>query len=166
MKEIILNYTQYNVWANKQIVDLIQQLTEEDCQKEIGGSFPTLRKTIAHIWFAEDVWLQRLLMAEKVIAPEEDETMSFKDMCKNWIASSEGLLQFTEKIHDDRGLIHEFHYNNIKGEHFKSQVWECLHHVCNHSTFHRGQVINFLRMLGVSKIPSTDFITYCRGKKG
>jgi uncharacterized damage-inducible protein DinB len=165
MKEILVQYTKYNVWANKLLIAILATLSDEDVNKDLGGSFPSIRKTAEHIWLAESVWLQRLQMAEKVIVPTDDFTGSFTESCQEWIKCSEGLLQFAEKIYDERGVVHEFHYQNIKGENFKSNVSDCLQHVCNHSTFHRGQLVVYLRQLGISKIPSTDFITFCRGKK-
>ena len=164
MKEIVLNYTQYNVWANKAIIEIVNSLPNEDVEKELVGSFPSVRKTIAHIAFAESIWIQRLQMAEHIIIPNDDDHKPFAELCNEWLGYSNELLAFTDKIKDERGLQHEFHYTNIKGELFKSKVWECLQHVCNHSTFHRGQLITYCRQLGITKIPSTDFITFCRIK--
>ncbi len=165
MKEILLNYTEYNVWANKLIAEVLCTLTEEEATKELGGSFSSIRKTVQHLWLAESVWLQRLHMAEHVVLPAENFSGDLNDICQRWLTCSEDLFLFTKKIKDERGLEHQFHYTNIKGEFQKSKVWECLHHVCNHSTLHRGQLITYLRQIGVTKIPATDFIAYCRGKK-
>ncbi|MGB3005447.1 MAG: DinB family protein [Chitinophagaceae bacterium] len=38
-------------------------------------------------------------------------------------------------------------------------------HVFNHAAYHRGQLINMLRQLGVKKLPATDFIIWSRNKK-
>lgn len=164
MKELLLNYAEYNVWANKLIAEILCALPKDKRQQEMVGSFPSIQKTTLHIWGAENIWLQRLQMAEHVIVVTENDEDSFDDTCRQWLKTSEGLLLFTQKIHDERGFEHQFHYKNIKNEHFKSKVWECLHHVFNHSTFHRGQLITYLRQLGITQIPSTDFITFCRKK--
>jgi uncharacterized damage-inducible protein DinB len=165
MNEILLNYTEYNVWANKLIAAVLCTLTEEESKNELGGSFSSIRNTAQHLWLAESVWLQRLNMAEHVVLPAENFSGDLNDICQLWLTCSEDLFLFTKKIKDERGLEHQFHYTNIKGEFHKSKVWECLHHVCNHSTLHRGQLITYLRQIGVTEIPATDFIAYCRGKK-
>ena len=165
MKELLLNYTEYNVWANSLIADALSKLTDEQTTKELGGSFSTIRKTVEHSWLAESVWMQRLLMAEHVIIPTENFSGDLKEVCRQWLICSDDLFRFTQKIKDERGFEHQFHYTNIKGEFQKSKVWECLQHVCNHSAVHRGQLINYLRQVGVTKIPSTDFIAFCRAKK-
>ena len=162
MKEIILNYTHYNLWANRLISEVLLRVPDEQARQEMGGSFSSLQKTAEHVWVAECIWLQRLHMVEQVMVPSQASHGDMGDLCKQWLQCSEGLDNFATDIRDDRGLEHTFHYYNMAGEHQKSTVWECLHHVCNHSTFHRGQMVTLLRQLGISKIPSTDLITYYR----
>ncbi|MFZ1368754.1 MAG: DinB family protein, partial [Ferruginibacter sp.] len=60
-------------------------------------------------------------------------------------------------------LVHVFAFIRNK-EQVKMPVYQMLHHVFNHATYHRGQLVTMLRQLGVDKIPSTDFSTFCRKK--
>src|ERR1700741_4907820 len=53
MKEILLNYTRYNAWANARIIDLLKNLSDEELDRELGGSFPSVRATAYNIWGAE-----------------------------------------------------------------------------------------------------------------
>lgn len=162
MKDILLQYTKYNLWANLKIGKLLEGLTTDQVHQSLGGSFDTIRKTTEHILMAEDIWWQRLCMQEHVAPLQLAEDRQWLDILQQWKVSSEHLLQFTEKIMDDRGCLHQFHYTNLAGEAFKITVWECIQHVCNHSTFHRGQLVNYGRSIGLTKIPSTDFITFSR----
>jgi uncharacterized damage-inducible protein DinB len=43
-------------------------------------------------------------------------------------------------------------------------VYQILLHLANHNTYHRGQLVNMLRQLGVEKIPQTDFVVWSRKK--
>jgi uncharacterized damage-inducible protein DinB len=54
------------------------------------------------------------------------------------------------------------HYATFAGMSTKSTLLDILHHLMNHGTYHRGQLTTFLRQLGFTKIPSTDFITFTR----
>ena len=60
MKQILLNYTAYNLWANTKLLDVLKSLDPSLLDKEIKSSFPSLRKTFNHIWSAEEVWHRRL----------------------------------------------------------------------------------------------------------
>ncbi|MBL0200663.1 MAG: hypothetical protein IPP81_11100 [Chitinophagaceae bacterium] len=37
-------------------------------------------------------------------------------------------------------------------------VYQMLHHVFNHASYHRGQLVTMLNQLGADKIPGTDFL--------
>ncbi len=56
-------------------------------------------------------------------------------------------------------------YRNLKGDQFSQPVYQVLHHIFNHSTYHRGQLVTMLRQVGLEKIPSTDFIAWARIEK-
>jgi uncharacterized damage-inducible protein DinB len=64
----------------------------------------------------------------------------------------------------DMSLEHVFQYYSTKRELFKDSTWQVVLHVFNHGTYHRGQLVNMLRQLGVEKIPQTDFIVWTRKK--
>lgn len=165
MKEILIDYTTYNLWANKLIIDVLLNVSKEDWDKDLGGSFGTLRKTVYHIFGAESIWIQRIEMKENPIFPEPDMNADIRVVCNDWQDISAQMLAFVEKQFDDRGFSHEFVYKTLKNQQFKNRVYDAIHHCMNHSTFHRGQLVHMARMLGETKIPSTDFITYCRENK-
>jgi uncharacterized damage-inducible protein DinB len=165
MKQILLAYTQYNLWANKRIIELFSNLDDDMLDKDLGGSFHTIRKTVYHIWGAESIWHQRLNMVEHVSIPQENYVGDFQAACKAWQDVSTMINEFVAKQYDDRGFEHEFAYRALKNTPMKSNVFDAIHHCMNHSTFHRGQLVNYARMIGITKIPSTDYITYCREKK-
>ncbi|MBP6455156.1 MAG: DinB family protein [Chitinophagaceae bacterium] len=162
MKKIYLQYALYNVWTNKQLILLIQQFSQEELEKELGGSFSSIQKTVYHLWMAEQIWLQRLQLAENISLPNENE--SFKSMIKNWQQTSKDLVKFVEELFNDDGIEHQVQYKSINKELFKTSVGDCLHQVFNHASFHRGQLINYCRMLGKTKIPATDYIAFVRRK--
>jgi len=52
-------------------------------------------------------------------------------------------------------------YRNLEGKSFEAPLWQLMQHVANHSTYHRGQVVAMLRMLG-AKAVSTDLVLWDR----
>ena len=53
------------------------------------------------------------------------------------------------------------HYKNVAGDEFSNPVWQTLHQLTNHATYHRGQVVTLLRQLGVKPV-ATDLIAFYR----
>ena len=62
----------------------------------------------------------------------------------------------------EANIVHVFAYQNSKRELFKQPVYEVLLQLFNHQTYHRGQLTNMLRQLGIDKIAATDFIVFSR----
>ena len=63
MKDLLLQYTKYNLWANTKLLGFIESAAAKDpavLDKEIPSSFNTLRKTLYHIYYAENIWYKRL----------------------------------------------------------------------------------------------------------
>ena len=162
MKQLLQQYAAYNVWANKRIIETASQLSEEQLNKEIVSSFPSVYKTVLHLMEVENAWWERLKLVEHPSLSGWFEG-SFDELSKKW---SELSQQWHNWIKDanDANITHVFAYYNSKKEYFKQPVYEMLLHLFNHQTFHRGQLITMFRQLGLDKISPTDFIVFARKK--
>ncbi len=163
MKQVLLQSSGYTIWANQQMFDCIGNLSGDQINQEIVSSFPSIQKTILHIWDAESIWWQRLKLVEKIERPSEGFTGNFQELVK---LVDQQSIQWKEWVDNatEPQLEHVFFYRNTKREEFKQPVYEMLLHLMNHGTYHRGQLVTMLRQLGVEKIPQTDFAFFCRKK--
>ncbi len=162
MKETLLQYAGYNVWANNRIIDVMLKLGTAAVDKEMPGSFPTIRTTVYHIWSAEYIWLQRLQLLDQPRWAASSFEGHFEEACLLWKQVSSDLLHFVSGQYNDASFGHVLQYYNRKSQPFKNKVGDVLLHVFNHGTYHRGQLVTMLRTAGVQQIPATDFIVYIR----
>ncbi|MDQ3846474.1 MAG: DinB family protein [Bacteroidota bacterium] len=164
MKELLLQFSVYNTWANELLLGTITKLPEEKQHQEVPSSFTSLYKTVLHVWDAESIWWQRLKLQERIVPPSENFTGAMTEMVTGLLNQNR---QWQEWINEaqERMLEHVFHYQNSKREQFKQPVYQMLLHLFNHGTYHRGQLVNMLRQLEVSPVPQTDFIVWSRRKK-
>ncbi len=163
MKELLQQYAAYNIWANKTMFERIGRLPEEKIMQEIVSSFPSVYKTALHMWQAESIWWQRFEKAEKIMVISEVFKGSFNELVSGLAAQSQQWKTMVDNSSED-GLTAEFSFirNN---EPFTMKLNNMLLHLFNHATFHRGQLVTFLRQLNETDIPSTDFSTYTRTLK-
>ncbi len=49
----------YNYWARDRQLETCAALTPEQFLKPLGGSFPSVRDTLAHLIAVEWIWLER-----------------------------------------------------------------------------------------------------------
>ena len=163
MKQLLLTYTGYEIWANEQLLNLSVELSPEMQNQQLVSSFPSVYKTFLHMWDASSAWWQRLQMHDQVVIP----SLSFQPGMKD-IAN--GLLQQNRQWHSfvsdasEAMLSADLPYKNMRGEHFVQPVYEIIVHLSNHGTYHRGQLVTMLRQLGIERIPQTDYIVYTRQK--
>lgn len=164
MRELLLRYAMYNIWANQRLLALLSGLSEEQLDKVLDSSFPSLRATAYHMWNSEGIWLQRLLLASPVIPPAKDFDGTWQEFVRRFSRQNEQVKDFIATASDAK-LAHTIEYNHPVRGICKSSVENTLLMIFNHTTYHRGQLVTMLRQLGVTKIPSTDFIEYTLIKK-
>lgn len=161
MIEEIRELYAYNRWANERILDAVAVLTEEELGRELGGSFPSVRKTLVHIASAEWIWLERWQGRSPTGIPEGWDLSGLGAIRAVWDEVDEQRDHFLHHL-DDNALHAVVDYRNTAGQPFAEPLWQQLRHVVNHSSYHRGQVVNMLRLLG-AKTVGTDLIAYYRG---
>ncbi|SMG21976.1 Uncharacterized damage-inducible protein DinB (forms a four-helix bundle) [Marivirga sericea] len=154
-----IDYANYNIWANKRIVQCLLKLDEKLLEEPIISSFPNIKATLAHLWMAELGWLSRLKGDGWDTSQVKDFYGSTAGLMKEWKKTSEQFKDFVEKADLEQELKFEH-----KGEKFSIPFKEIAHTVFNHGTYHRGQVVMMLRQLGINEIPQTDYIEWVREK--
>lgn len=157
----IKTHLRYNVWANGKVVEILSNLDEQLFDKEMASSFPTIRKTVFHVWDAEKIWLERLKGGDISTWPSQNFTGNTADMLNGFLENSKAMAAFVDGLSTEQ-LNSSIHYKNMKGLEFTNQVEHILFHVVNHGSFHRGQLITMLRNAGVTKFPPQDLIAYIR----
>lgn len=164
MKELLNSYCDYNVWANTAIIQTLSSVSPEIIDKHMGGSFPTIRKTLYHIWDAQVIWLTRLQGSSPSDWPSAMYDDEFAGYDLYFIQQSEDFARFVSSRPEDFFGDMCF-YKALNGQEYQTRNGEIILHCMNHGSYHRGQIINYLRMQGVSDLPHTDYIFYSRAKQ-
>ena len=162
MKELLQQYAAYNIWATAALVDRINKLPVENTTQEIISSFPSMYKTLQHLWMAEEAWWKRLKLTENIVLESTEFTGTFGEMANALARQSQQFKDWIDNATENQ-LVHVFAFIRNK-EQIKMPVYQMLQHVFNHATYHRGQLVTMLNQLGADKIPGTDFSTFSRGK--
>jgi uncharacterized damage-inducible protein DinB len=150
----------YNYWARDRQLEACAALSEEQFLRPMGNSFSSVRDVLAHLIFAEWVWLERWLgrsptQADKQqVAPEGFPTLA--SIGERW-SSVEGNMRSYLTGLDDQNLSRPLTYTNWRGKVCTYPLGQTMFHLANHQTYHRGQVTTLLRQLGVAA-PAIDFL--------
>ena len=163
MKDLLSQLAAYNIWANQKLLDIMLVLPGDKQKQEISSSFKSLHATLFHMWDAESIWWQRMKLHERIIRPSDNFNSSMKDIANGLLQQNQQWQEWVNTATEPM-LDHVFQYYSQKKESFKQPIFQMLLHVFNHGTYHRGQLVNMLRQLGIEKIPQTDFIVWSRKK--
>ncbi len=162
-KNHFIDLVTFNSWANKKISNfIVANFIDDQLDREIVSSFPSVKQTIYHIWDAELIWLERMRGVSLKDFPSKTFKGSTEEGLLKFMENTNALLEFVSKSSEEffEGRIF---FTATSGKDYTEEISAILTHVINHSSFHRGQLIMMLRQLGFSQgIPETDFIEYYR----
>lgn len=155
----MIDLANYHLWANKRLLDTIQNLSADYLTKEVASSFPTLQLTLIHLLGAETRWLERIQMNENPTFDAENFKGPFSELASAMISHNEKIVQYLQN-QKEAFFEHTIAYYNSKKQYFKQPVYQCLLQIFNHGTYHRGQIVTMFHELGITKIPATDYIAF------
>jgi len=148
----------YNTWANTRQVDAASRLDPSQYARYLGGSFPSIQATLTHMVWAEWLWLERWQdrSPKEEFEPKDFPTVS--DVRVRWQSVQAGQEAFVASLAPEQ-LQQIGRYANRKGEVWEYALWRQFYHLFNHSTYHRGQVTNMLRLVDARPV-ATDFLVF------
>jgi uncharacterized damage-inducible protein DinB len=150
----------FNAWANQRTLDVCAALTPEQFTRDLASSFGSVRDTLAHIYGAQWIWLERWHGRVPTKLPSPADFPDFETVRRRFAEIDRNLVDYAESLNtDDIQRVIEF--KTLAGVPISQPLWQMLQHVANHSTYHRGQVTTMLRQLG-AKAASTDLIYFYR----
>ena len=150
----------YNYWARDRMLHAAAGLTPEQFTRDLGSSFPSVRDTLAHLYFAEWIWYSRW----RGTSPTEGPGLQVPDVPSLeavWRPLERDIRAFVSGL-TDADLERPLEYRLINGTPGVSTLAQMVPHVVNHASYHRGQVTTMLRQLGAPLEESVDLIAFHR----
>ncbi len=150
----------YNAWANRIIFDAVQALPGEQQFRDLKSSFGGIHGTLAHIVWAEQLWLHRWLGRPNPAVAQGADLKTLAEVRSRWEQVERERADFVAGLNDLR-LDETRVVKPSGGGEYVHSFRQMFRHFVNHSSYHRGQIVVFLRQLGRAA-PNTDLIRYYR----
>ncbi|MFK7835854.1 MAG: DinB family protein [Sulfitobacter sp.] len=157
----VLMMARYNAWQNKQIMDVVKVMDEDDLRADKGAFFGSILATLNHILWGDTIWMSR--WCDDIAAPARD----FDDWCDftktpgNWDAerfAMDGRMRIWAQTLSNLDLTGDLIWTSMMtGEVLRQSKAMCITHMFNHQTHHRGQVHAMLTACGQAA-PTTDLV--------
>ena len=150
----------YNGWANRTIFDAAARLPDEQYFRDLKSSYGGVHGTLCHVVWAEQLWLHRWKGLPNPAVAQGADLPSLAAVRSRWEAVERERAAFVATL-ADRQLDDTRLVKPSSGGAYVHTFRQMFRHFINHSSYHRGQVVTFLRQLGTAP-PSTDLILYYR----
>ena len=147
----------YHRWATARTLESCAALNQEEFTRNLGGSFPSIRETLAHSFMADNAWAHRVRGEALARPPMESLPADLMTLRNAW----EPVLRGWENLVETRDPNETISYHAFDGSPFQSRLEDIVRQVVNHGSYHRGQVTNQLRLLGHAA-QNTDWISFTR----
>lgn len=159
-KNDLLELFAYNAWANRLIFDAAAALPEAQYLRDLKSSHGGIHGTLAHIVWAEQLWLHRWLRKANPAVPQGKDLGTIAEVRARWeeVEAERGafLARLSEAQLDETRVVKP----SAGGEHVHT-FRQMLLHTVDHSSYHRGQVVTMLRQLDTVP-PVTGLIYFYR----
>ncbi|MFW9799836.1 MAG: DinB family protein [Candidatus Thorarchaeota archaeon] len=143
---------QYLIWADEAIWNLVKNLTDEEFAQSSGGGMRSIRTRYVHL--AQDMWEWLTDWTGESPEDEPDFGNMLRDELFESIAAYERNLV---------GLIKDRAFDTLEldadGNKIRLAFSEFLFHMVNHATYHRGQIVAGLKILG-KEVLMTDYVPF------
>lgn len=146
----------YNVWANKEIINYLKELPKDIYHHDIQSGFSSISEVLTHIYLVEQAWFG-------IIAGQAmDEALNLARQLQNQLESKD--IEEIETLYD--GLSHKnksllvnqenmdqvIVVNNPYAGLLETSISESVLHVVTHGNYHRGNIATMLRQLGYPSV--------------
>lgn len=158
MKDDLFALQDYNLWANRILLDSLAPLPHDEYVRELGGGWPSLRASLVHLAGATHAWAERFDGRDATALPTPEEVPTLADAARMLSDADARISTFLATLTPDR-LQAPLTWKNLKMEEKAAPLWAVLRHTVNHASYHRGQIAAMVKRLG-GKPPATDLVRW------
>jgi uncharacterized damage-inducible protein DinB len=153
----VFKLVEYNIWANRLIGKQIESLSPELFDKQLGGSFGSIKATVTHLLESDWLWVNRFKGIPLATVPTW-QLDSAADIYREWKIVQEDMLSATQALAVDK--TQKIAFITRKGIPYELPFEDLIMHITNHGSYHRGQLTHMIRVVGGQPV-GTDYFIFC-----
>src|SRR5438045_6389317 len=114
---------EFNAWANRRCLQAAEKLSTEQFTRLLGSSFSSVRDTLAHIYGAEWIWLERFQGRSPSALPNVNLFAEVRTLRETWAVHEERLLVFVAGL-GQADLDGKMEYKTLKFGVYSNPMWQ------------------------------------------
>jgi uncharacterized damage-inducible protein DinB len=151
----------YNSWQNRQLMDLLDEVTDDVLRADRGAFFGSIMETLNHLLWGDTLWMSRFDPRIPPPGVPAQQHRTFTPTFAVWSAERfrmDGAIRMwadTLRSLDLKGDL--TWYSGTMKRDFRQPLEACVVQLFNHQTHHRGQVHAMMTAAGLTA-PVSDLI--------
>jgi uncharacterized damage-inducible protein DinB len=143
--DTLTTFFKHHLWANMVLLERCAQLTDEQLDTTVVGTYGTIRDTLQHITRSEQNYLHRVSTGQPLIRPENEPQMTLAEITESLHKTGTGFIELAAKIAaDDTVQINWI--DGILRDVPKSII---INQALYHGIEHRAQIMVIMTQVGV-----------------
>lgn len=131
-------------WANLRLLEACVNLSPEQLEASIPGSFSTLIETLRHIVTSEQSYFARISTGQPYPRPADEAPLTMAEMADSIRITGDGLIAWAGNVRPEETIRYD--WDGSPRDVPKTIV---LTQVINHATEHREQIKAIMTSLGI-----------------
>ncbi|MDE2445250.1 MAG: DinB family protein [Alphaproteobacteria bacterium] len=157
-QEYALMMARYNLWQNKNLVEVTDSLSDAERQEERGAFFGSIQKTFSHIFWADQIWLSRFIGTAGPTASISDSVnliQNWEDFRSQRLSFDQSILNWAQNVKPSWFAGDLTWVSGVTQKQMNKPKNALVVQLFNHQTHHRGQIHAMLTAAG-AKPGATD----------
>ncbi|MBV7336138.1 DinB family protein [Chloroflexi bacterium TSY] len=136
----------HHLWANLRLLECCADLSSDQLDATISGTFGSIRDTLQHIVTSEQSYLYRIRTGQPRPDPEDEPPLTIAEMVESVRTTGSGLIEWAPKVQAADDTV-EVNWNDGTKRQVPKSIF--LTQVINHATEHRAQIMATMTQLGI-----------------
>lgn len=158
--DTIRRFYAYSDWANERMLDRAKTLSDAQLDRVFPMGLETIRKTLMHIRFAEQWWLENWTLGPGNPFPETPDSTTIRDLLDLFKKTMCERNEVVARL-KDADLARQIRVVPRPGVERVFPMGVTMLQIITHGTHHRAQAINMVRHVG-EKPPELDYLAWIR----
>lgn len=108
LKALVTKTVQYNNWVVNKYIDWLSTKSEEQLNQETISSFPTILKTLHHIWQTQEYWWSHISEGNEFDFEKTLAVSSKEDVFNAIKSNSQKLVDYVENLSEEENRSPDF----------------------------------------------------------
>jgi len=91
----------HHLWANLRLFEQCADLTSEQLDAKIAGSYGSIADTLQHIVISEQSYFSRISTGQRLKRPEDAPPLTMAEMLVSLQSTGSGLIEWASKVQAD-----------------------------------------------------------------